>query len=137
MRHLTDNTHAEACNNLGRVLQAQGKSADASFYFARALALMPQLLKQYAGICATLVTLLPSLGEALRHQSALWPRRLSERELFADAGVGAIAGNALLLELMQSTPVQDIAFERLLTSLRLSMCEVACSPCGARRARTN
>ena len=58
--------HAEACNNLGRVLQAQGKQADASFYFARALVLMPQLLKQYAGICTTLVALLPPLGEALR-----------------------------------------------------------------------
>ncbi len=30
----------------GRVLQAQGKQADASAYFARALVLMPQLLKQ-------------------------------------------------------------------------------------------
>jgi SAM-dependent methyltransferase len=120
--------HAEACNNLGRILQAQGKSADASFYFARALALMPQLLNQYSTICATLVALLPSLGEALRHQSAVWPKRLTESELFGDAGVGAIATNPLLLKLMQSTPVQDIAFERLLTSLRLSMLKRADSP---------
>ena len=58
--------HAEVCNNLGRVLLAQGKPKDASTYFARSLALMPQLLTQYAGICATLVTLLPPLGEAIR-----------------------------------------------------------------------
>src|SRR5215831_15178661 len=117
--------HAEACNNLGRVLQAQGKSADASFYFARSLALMPQLLKQYAGVCATLIALLPALGEALRRQTAAWPKRLDERELFGDTGLAAIAGNPLLLQLMQSIPVQDIAFERLLTSLRLSLLKSA------------
>src|SRR5215468_7466197 len=100
--------HAEACNNLGRVLQAQGKPADASFYFARALALMPQLLTQYAGICATLVALLPALGEALRRQAAAWPKLLDERESFGDAGLRAIASNPLLLQLMRSIPVQDI-----------------------------
>jgi SAM-dependent methyltransferase len=117
--------HAEACNNLGRVLQAQGKPADASFYFARALALMPQLLTQYAGICATLVALLPPLGEALRRQTAAWPKLLDEHELFGDAGLAAIASNPLLLQLMQSMPVQDTAFERLLTSLRLSLLKTA------------
>ena len=119
--------HAETFNNLGRVLQALGKPADASLYFARALALMPQLLNQYSAICATLVALLPPLGEALRRQSAHWPRRLSEHELFGDAGIGAIAANPLLLELMQSTPVQDITFERLLTALRLSLLHRATS----------
>ena len=79
---------------------------------------MPQLLKQYAGICTTLVALLPPLGEALRRQAAAWPKRLSEHELLGDAGLAAIAGNPLLQQLMQSIPVQDIAFERLLTSLR-------------------
>src|SRR5262249_13793294 len=113
--------HAEACNNLGSVLQAQGKPAEASIYFARALALMPQLLKQYAGICSTLIALLPPLGEALRRQAAAWPQQLSEQELFGDAGIAAIAANPLLQRLMQSIPVQDVAFERLLTSLRASL----------------
>ena len=31
--------HAEACNNLGRVLQAQGKTKNASAYYARSLEL--------------------------------------------------------------------------------------------------
>ena len=72
-----DADHAEACNNLGRVLQAQGKTKDASAYYARALALMPQLLEQYKEICATLFSLLPDQAEALRRQAAAWPRRLS------------------------------------------------------------
>jgi SAM-dependent methyltransferase len=112
--------HAEACNNLGRVLQTLGKTADASVFYARALALMPQLLQQYAGICATLVSLLPDLDRALRRQAAAWPKELTEVELFGDAGLGAIAADPLLLYMLQSTPVRDVAFERLLTSLRAS-----------------
>ena len=109
---------AEACNNLGRVLLTQGKPKDAAAYFARALALMPQLLKQYAGICATLVALLPPLGQALRKQADAWPQRLTESELFGEAGLATIANNPLLLQVMQSIPVQDVAFERLLTASR-------------------
>lgn len=112
--------HAEACNNLGRILQAQGKIADASNYYARSLALMPQLLEQYAGICATLFSLLPELGEAVRRQVAAWPQRLTLYELFGDS-FAAVATNPLFLELLQSTPVRDVGFERLLTSLRHSL----------------
>ena len=110
--------HAEVCNSLGRVLLAQDKPKDASAYFAGALALMPQLLKQYAGIFATLVALLPPFGEALRRQADAWPKQLTESELFGGGGLAAIADNPLLLQVMQSIPVQDVAFERLLTSLR-------------------
>ena len=73
--------HAEACNNLARVRQTQGKTKEASTFYARALALMPQLLEQYAGIRATLIALLPPLSEALQRQAAAWPKRLTEVEL--------------------------------------------------------
>jgi len=112
--------HAEVCNNLGRTLLAQGKPKDASAYFARSLVLMPQLLKQYAAICATLVALLPPFGTALRKQADAWPKQLTESELFGDIGLAAIADDPLLLQVMQSVPVQDVAFERLLTALRQS-----------------
>jgi len=114
--------HAQACNNLGRVMQALGKPQEASAYFARALVLMPQLLEQqYAGICATLVALCPPLGDALRRQAAAWPRRLAKNDLFRNAGLVAIAANPLLLHLLQSIPVRDVAFEHALTALRLSL----------------
>src|SRR5581483_3108384 len=112
--------HAEACNNLGRILQAQGKTEEASYYYARSLALMPQLLEQYSGICATLFSLLPQLGEAIRRQAAAWPQRLSLDELIG-TGLDKVAANPLLLNLLQSLPVRDIAFERLLTSMRRSL----------------
>src|SRR6476646_9863078 len=81
---------------------------------------MPQLLAQYAGICTTLFALLPELSEALRRQTAAWPKHLSQAELFGDSGLASIAADPLLLHLLQSTPVRDVPFERLLTSLRSS-----------------
>src|SRR5581483_938906 len=94
--------HAEACNNLGRILQAQGKTEEASYYYARSLSLLPQL------------------GEAIRRQAAAWPQRLSLDELIG-TGLDKVAANPLLLNLLQSLPVRDIAFERLLTSMRRSL----------------
>ena len=120
--------HAEACNNLGRTLQALGKTTEASVFYARALALMPQLLQQYAGICGTLVSLLPAFDRALRRQAAAWPKKLSEAEMFEEAGLGAIAADPLLLYLLKSTPVRDVAFERLLTALRTSLVSDAEKP---------
>src|SRR4029453_7064621 len=110
--------HAEASNNLARTLHALGNTTEASVFYARTLALMPQLLQQYAGIRATLVSLLPALNGALSRQADAWPKQLSEAELFGEAGLGAIGADPLLLHLLRSIPVRDIAFERLLTRLR-------------------
>jgi 2-polyprenyl-3-methyl-5-hydroxy-6-metoxy-1,4-benzoquinol methylase len=118
-----DADHAEACNNLGRVLQAQGKTKDASVYYARSLALMPQLLEQYADICATLFSLLPELAEALLRQAAAWPQRLASHDLFDNLDV--VAADPLFLRLLQSTPVRDVGFERLLTAMRHSLLKMA------------
>jgi 2-polyprenyl-3-methyl-5-hydroxy-6-metoxy-1,4-benzoquinol methylase len=119
-----DADHAEACNNLGRVLQAQGKTKDASGYYARSLELMPQLLEQYSGVCATLFSLLPQLAEALRRQAAAWPRRLSLDDLLGD-NFEAVATNPLFLHLLQSTTVRDVGLERLLTAMRHSLLKTA------------
>jgi len=113
--------HAEANNNLGIVLLAQGKASEASAHFARALTLMPQLFEQYQGICATLVAVLPPIGEAIRKTLAAWPKRLTGEEMFGSAGVVAIAGDPLLRCLLQSVPVRELALERMLTSLRAAL----------------
>jgi 2-polyprenyl-3-methyl-5-hydroxy-6-metoxy-1,4-benzoquinol methylase len=118
-----DPDHAEACNNLGRVLQAQGKTKDASTYYARSLALMPQLLEQYGDICATLFSLLPELAQALRRQAAAWPQRLALHDLLDNPDV--VAADPLFLCLLQSTPVRDVGFERLLTAMRHSLLKMA------------
>ncbi len=66
--------HADTINNLGCVLQAQGKLNEASACFARALLLMPQVFRDYNGIYHTLVAVLPPIGEAVRRTR----RRLAE-----------------------------------------------------------
>jgi 2-polyprenyl-3-methyl-5-hydroxy-6-metoxy-1,4-benzoquinol methylase len=119
-----DADHAEACNNLGRVLQAQGKTKDASTCYARSLVLMPQLLEQYADICATLLSLRPELANALQRQAAAWPRRLSLNDLFGD-NLDVVAADPLFLCLLRSTPVRDAGFERLLTAMRHSLLKMA------------
>src|SRR5262245_18086149 len=93
--------HSEAHNNLARVLHAQGKTKDASASYARALALMPQLFQQYSGIRETLTSLLPQLQEALRRQTAAWPKRSSVPGLFGKSGFDAFADDPLLLVLLQ------------------------------------
>ena len=118
-----DANHAEACNNLGRVLQAQGKTREASLYYARSLDLMPQLLEQYADICATLLSLLPEISDALRRQAAAWPQRLALHDLLDKFDV--VAADPLFLCLLQSAPVRDVGFERLLTAMRHSLLKKA------------
>ncbi len=113
--------HAQANNNLAIILQTQGKLGEASTRFAQALTLMPQLFEQAQRVYATLVAVLPPLGEAIRRTVAAWPRRLPADELFGGAGLVAIAGDPLLLCLLQAGPVRDVALERTMTALRAAL----------------
>ncbi len=122
--------HAQACNNLGCVLQAQGKLREASAAFARALVLLPQLFNDFGPICATLTALLPPLGEAMRHANDAWPRRMPLDSLLAGERFAAVAEDPLLLTILRSTPVRDIALERLLTGMRAALLEAANAPTG-------
>ncbi len=115
--------HAEALNNLGCVLQAQGRPGEASACFARAVALVPQLFGDFAPICATLAALLPPLGDAMRRADAAWPARLPIERLFVGAELAAVAEDPLLVTVLQSTPVRNVALERALTSLRAALLE--------------
>ncbi len=113
--------HAQASNNLGVVLQAQGKLSEASARFAQSLAAMPNLLEQFPAVCATLVAVLPPLGEAIRKSVAAWPRRLPVEELLGSAGLAAIARDPLLQYVLKAVSVRDVAMERTLTALRASV----------------
>ena len=117
--------HAEAINNLGAVLQAQGKLREASAYFAQSLSLMPQLFEQYNGVNATLLAVLPPMGEAMRRASKVWPNRVPIDQLLGDAGIAAIGDDPMLLYMLQSVPPRNFELERVLTSLRLSLLDTA------------
>ena len=58
--------HAEASNNLGCLLLAQGKHAAASAYFERALMLLPQLFDDFDSVAAMLLAVNPALGEGVK-----------------------------------------------------------------------
>lgn len=115
---------ADVSNNLGCVLQAQGKLAEASACFARALTLIPQLFDQFIGVCATLRAVLPPLDDAMRRAEHAWPERLSAQRLF-DGNLAVVAADPLLRLILASVPVRDIALERVLTTLRLSLVKAA------------
>src|SRR5262244_69155 len=113
--------HAEACNNLGCVLLAQGKRDAAGPWFARALVLIPQLFDEFASVGAMLVALNPALGEGMKSAAGAWPRRLPARDLLGPAGFEAVCADALLRRVLASTTIRDVGLERLLTSIRLDV----------------
>ncbi len=117
--------HAEAHNNLGCVLLAQGKRDAASACFERALVLMPQLFDDFASVGALLVAVNPALGEGMTRAASAWPRRLPARDLPGAAGFEAICADALLRRVLESITIRDVNLERLLTSIRLDVLGMA------------
>jgi 2-polyprenyl-3-methyl-5-hydroxy-6-metoxy-1,4-benzoquinol methylase len=113
--------HAQACNNLGVVLLAQGKLNEASARFAQALTLMPQLFEQFNGVCETLAGVLPPIGEAMRRAIAAWPNRLTADQLLGGGGLAAIGADPMLLCLLQSVPARKAGLELVLTGLRVAL----------------
>jgi tetratricopeptide (TPR) repeat protein/SAM-dependent methyltransferase len=61
------------------------------------------------------------IRDATERANSAWPRRLALAELLGPAGVAPLGGDQLLLALLQSAPICDIALERLLTGLRFGL----------------
>jgi tetratricopeptide (TPR) repeat protein/2-polyprenyl-3-methyl-5-hydroxy-6-metoxy-1,4-benzoquinol methylase len=57
--------------------------------------------------------------------ASAWPRRLTLVELLGARGLAALAEETLLLALLESCPVCDLALERLLTNVRRGLLEAA------------
>src|SRR6266478_1223572 len=117
--------HAEAHNNLGCVLLAQGKRDAASACFERALVLVPQLFDDFASVGALLVAVNPALGEGMTRAAGAWPRRLPARDLLGSAGFEAVCADVLFRRVLESTTIRDVNLERLLTSIRLDLLRMA------------
>ena len=117
--------HAEAWNNFGIVLRAQGKAVEAAAAFQQSLALHPQLLDDFGGIANLLISLNPTLGAAMKRAEAAWPIRLPPKELFGPSGIAAVTGDKLLHWVLRSTTVRNIELEWLLTALRQTLLQAA------------
>ena len=102
--------HAEACNNLAP-RSSGARQDEGCFDFlracARAHAATPGAIRQHSAQRS--FPCCRELAEALRRQAAAWPKRLTLIELLGD-DLAAIAADPLLLYLLQSTPVRDVAF---------------------------
>src|SRR5262249_32910919 len=73
--------HAEASNNLGCVLLAQGKREAASGCFERALMLVPQLFDDFDSVTAMLAAVNPALAEGMKRAASAWPQRVPLADL--------------------------------------------------------
>ena len=120
-----DPDHAEASNNLGCLLLAQGKRSAAAPCFERALMLLPQLFDDFDSVAAMLLAVNPALGEGVERAASAWPQRLSTRELLGASGFTAICADALLRRVLESTTIRHVGLERLLTSFRLEFLHAA------------
>jgi SAM-dependent methyltransferase/Tfp pilus assembly protein PilF len=80
------------------------------------------------GELATMATLLVKQSDVVRvaiERAAGWPKRVPAGELFGPRGLAALSGDRLLRCLLESTPVCDVAMERLLTNARLAVLDLA------------
>jgi SAM-dependent methyltransferase len=117
--------HAEACNNLGCVLLAQGRRDAASGCFERALVLLPQLFDDFDSVAAMLCAVNPALAEGTKRAASAWPQRLPARDLLGSFDFAAIGSDALLRRVLESTTVRNVDLERFLTSIRLHLVRTA------------
>jgi len=116
---------AEAHKDLGVMLMALGRFKEASAHFARALELVPQLAENFGDTVSTLLRVNPALSEGVTRTTAAWPKLVPGNELLDAAGWAAMADDPMLLCVLTTTPVRDLALERFLTSVRAAVLERA------------
>ena len=76
----------------------------------------------------TLILLDETIVRCVRRADDSWPARLPAATSFGTDGLAALAADALLHAVLQSTPVASIPFERLLTCARHGLLEIASRP---------
>ena len=103
---------ARARNELACALLAQGKLAEASEQFARALSLMPELLEQYAQIVAMLLQVNPALRAAIGRLASASAGTAVLGDWIPPGDFSAVARDPLLRSLLELAPVRDLHLER-------------------------
>jgi SAM-dependent methyltransferase len=108
--------HAVARDALGLVYLMQGQRALAAAQYAELARLAPQTLVQFTKVIEILKQLNSGLAAALGRPASA---------ALAGQDVSAIAADPYFRIVLESTPVRDIALERLLTSLRAAILSAA------------
>jgi SAM-dependent methyltransferase len=115
---------AQALNNLAIALLALGRREEAAARFARTLALVPELVEQYRDVCAALVSVNPTLGEAMRRAAAS-SAPMTMVELLGPSGLAGICRDPLLRAMLEAATVRDVDLERVLTVVRAALLTAA------------
>jgi tetratricopeptide (TPR) repeat protein/SAM-dependent methyltransferase len=80
---------------------------------------------ELAGLAIEVVTATEVLAVCIARAAEAWPRRVPARELWSENELTAIAGDRLLIALLESALVPNIALERFLTAARQALLETA------------
>jgi 2-polyprenyl-3-methyl-5-hydroxy-6-metoxy-1,4-benzoquinol methylase len=79
----------------------------------------------FAGHCVGLLKADGDIAACIDRAAAAWPRRLPAAELFGEAGLHAVARDAVLRCLLENARVADIELERFLTVARSALLDAA------------
>jgi tetratricopeptide (TPR) repeat protein/SAM-dependent methyltransferase len=81
--------------------------------------------RELVQVSLSLVAINGAIGDAVARATRAWPARLAAVELFGTSGLDALARDELLRCLLESAPLTDIGFERLLANVRTAMLAAA------------
>jgi tetratricopeptide (TPR) repeat protein/SAM-dependent methyltransferase len=81
--------------------------------------------RELVQVCLSLVALDTEIGACVARANRAWPTRLAAAELFGASGLDALARDDLLRCLLQSAPLTDVGFERLMADIRSTMLTAA------------
>src|SRR5580704_14387068 len=74
--------------------------------------------RELVPVCISLIALNGAIVECIARASKAWPARLAAAELFGAPGLDALVQDELLRCLLQSAPLTEVGFERLLANIR-------------------
>lgn len=76
---------------------------------------------ELAGVSARVLKSNRKISDCISRVCQAWPRPLPAEDLFGPAGLTEVAGDPLLLCLLESTPVTDVELERFLSAARSAL----------------
>src|SRR5580704_17794457 len=74
--------------------------------------------RELVAVCISLIALNGAIVECVARANQAWPARLAAVELFGASGLDALVQDALLRCLLESAPLTEVGFERLLANIR-------------------
>jgi len=81
--------------------------------------------RDLVAVCISLIALNSEIVACVARANQAWPERLAAAELFGASGLAALLQDDLLRCLLQSAPLTEVGFERLLADIRSTMLAAA------------